>query len=60
MNNFLLGEGIPAVKLDYDLADVSTSTGNWISSIWLAAAFAISIPLAFLIIRYLKGIFVSN
>ncbi|GAA2622688.1 hypothetical protein ACQVQT_28540 [Bacillus paranthracis] len=59
-SKMMLGEGIPAVKLDYNLADVSTSTGNWISSIWLAAAFAISIPLAFLIIRYLKGIFVSN
>jgi hypothetical protein len=56
----MLGEGIPAVKLDYNLADVSTSTGNWVSSLWLALAFAVSIPLAFLIIRYLKGIFVSQ
>ncbi|WP_078387064.1 hypothetical protein [Bacillus cereus] len=60
MNNLILGEGIPAVKLDYNLADVSTSTGNWVSSLWLALAFAVSIPLAFLIIRYLKGIFVSQ
>lgn len=58
MNSFVLGDGIPAVKLDYNLADVSTSTGNWISGLWLAAAFAISMPLAFLVIRYLKGIFV--
>ncbi|MFY4675288.1 hypothetical protein [Bacillus anthracis] len=57
MNNLVLGEGIPAVKIDYDLADVATSTSNWTQSLWLAAAFAIGIPLAFYIIRGLKGVF---
>lgn len=53
-----LGDGIPAVNLKYELADVATSTSNWTSSLWLAAAFAIGIPLAFYIIRSLKSIFV--
>ena len=60
MNNLVVGEGMPAVNLKYDLADVATSTGNWTQSLWLAAAFAISIPLAFFIIRNLKSIFVSG
>ncbi len=60
LNNLMLGDGIPAVKIDYDLADVATSTGNWTQSLWLAAAFAIGIPLAFFIIRNLKSIFVSG
>ncbi|HDR4573546.1 TPA: hypothetical protein QCQ70_004370 [Bacillus cytotoxicus] len=58
MNNLMVGEGIPAVNLKYDLADVSTSTSNWTSSLWLAVAFAIGIPLAFYVIRSLKSIFV--
>jgi hypothetical protein len=53
----VLADGIPAVNLKYDLADVATSTGNWISSEWLAAAFAIGIPLSFYVIRNLKSIF---
>ncbi|MEC3226404.1 hypothetical protein P9027_31365 [Bacillus thuringiensis] len=57
MNNLFLGEGIPAVKLSYDLADVSTSTSNWLEPLWLPAAFAIGLSLAFYVIGRLKGVF---
>jgi len=51
--------GIPAVNLSYDLADVATSTSNWFSSMWLIVAFAVAIPLAFLIAHRVKSLFMS-
>ncbi len=48
---------IPAVALNYNLADVSTSTTNWLDSLWLIVAFSIGIPLAFFIAHRIKGLF---
>lgn len=48
---------IPAVTLDYDLADIATGVANWFSSFWLILAFAVAIPVAFLIAREVKGLF---
>lgn len=50
---------IPVINLQYDLADVATSVTNWFSSFWLIIAFAVAIPLAFLIANRVKGLFVS-
>ncbi|WP_179290992.1 hypothetical protein [Shouchella clausii] len=51
--------GIPTISLNYDLADVATSITNWFSSFWLIVAFAVAIPLAFLIANRLKSLFVA-
>ncbi|MBK5482945.1 hypothetical protein JFV29_13890 [Peribacillus sp. TH16] len=51
--------GIPAVSLTYNLADVATAVSNWFSAYWLIIAFAVAIPLAFLIASRVKGLFVS-
>lgn len=50
---------IPSISLVYDLADVSTSVTNWFSSVWLIVAFAVAIPLAFLIANRIKGLFIA-
>ena len=50
---------IPAINLTYDLADVATSITNWFSSFWLIVAFAVAIPLAFLIANRIKDLFMS-
>ena len=55
----IIGAGIPAVSLTYDLADVATAVSNWFSAYWLIIAFAVAIPLAFLIASRVKGLFVS-
>lgn len=50
---------IPAIVLDYDLADVATAVTNWFGSFWLIIAFAVAIPLAFLIAERVKALFVN-
>jgi len=50
---------IPAISLSYDLADVATAVANWFSSVWLIVAFAVAIPLAFLIASRIKGLFIA-
>ena len=50
-----MGE-IPAINLTYDLADVATAVSNWFSAYWLIIAFAVAIPLAFLIASRVKGL----
>lgn len=50
---------IPTITLNYDLADVATAVSNWFSSFWLIIAFAVAIPLAFLIAGRIKALFVS-
>ena len=51
--------GIPSITLSYDLADVATAVSNWFSAYWLIIAFAVAIPLAFLIASRVKGLFVN-
>lgn len=48
---------IPTINLDYDLADVATGVANWSSSIWLIVAFAVAIPLSFMIAGRIKNLF---
>ena len=50
---------IPNIKLTYDLADIATSVSNWLGAMWLIVAFAVAIPLAFLIAHRLKSLFIS-
>ena len=50
---------IPDISLTYDLADVATAVSNWFGSFWLIIAFAVAIPLAFLIASRVKGLFVA-
>lgn len=50
---------IPTISLSYDLADVATSVTNWFSSMWLIVAFAVAIPLAFLIANRIKSLFIA-
>lgn len=50
---------IPTINLSYDLADVASSVTNWFSSMWLIVAFAVAIPLAFLIAGRIKGLFMA-
>lgn len=49
--------GIPTINLTYSLADVATAVSNWFSSFWLILAFAVAIPLAFMIAGRVKGLF---
>ena len=51
--------GIPAISLSYELGDVATSVSNWFSSVWLIVAFAVAIPLAFLIASRIKRLFIA-
>lgn len=48
---------IPTITLNYDLADVATAVSNWFSSYWLIIAFAVGIPLSFMIANRVKGLF---
>jgi hypothetical protein len=48
---------IPTITLTYNLADVATGVGNWFSSFWLILAFAVAIPLAFMVAGRVKGLF---
>lgn len=50
---------IPTITLTYDLADVATAVSNWFAAYWLIIAFAVAIPLAFLIGGYIKNLFVA-
>lgn len=50
---------IPTISLQYNLADVATAVSNWFSAYWLIIAFAVAIPLAFLIAGRVKGLFVG-
>jgi hypothetical protein len=56
---FLLAGTIPSVTLTYNLADVSTAVSNWFGAYWLIIAFAVAIPLAFLIAHRVKSLFVA-
>lgn len=49
--------GIPTVDLQYNLADVATGIGNWFTSYWLILAFAIAIPMSFMIASRVKHLF---
>lgn len=51
--------GIPTVSLTYTLADVATAVSNWFGSFWLIIAFAVAIPLAFLIANRIKNLFIA-
>lgn len=50
---------IPAINLTYDLANVADSVTAWFGSFWLIIAFAVSIPLAFLVASRIKSLFVA-
>ncbi len=50
---------IPVINLDYELADVATAVTNWFGSMWLIVAFAVAIPLAFLIANRVKSLFIA-
>jgi len=51
--------GIPTITLTYSLADVATAVSSWFAAYWLIIAFAVAIPLAFLIADRVKGLFVG-
>jgi hypothetical protein len=48
---------IPAITLTYSLADVATGIGNWFTSFWLILAFAVAIPLSFMVAGRVKSLF---
>ncbi|MDT2277709.1 hypothetical protein P7H20_26655 [Paenibacillus larvae] len=48
---------IPSVNLSYSLADVATSVGNWFGSYWPILAFAVAIPLSFMVAGRIKNLF---
>jgi hypothetical protein len=50
---------IPTITLNYDLTDVADAVTSWFSSFWLIIAFAVAIPLAFLIANRIKALFVA-
>ena len=50
---------IPTIDLTYNLADVATAVSNWFGSFWLIIAFAVAIPLAFLIANRIKSLFIA-
>lgn len=49
---------IPAVSLTYELGDVAQSIANWLTPMWPIVAFAIGIPLAFLVAHRIKSLFI--
>lgn len=50
---------IPEVNLTYDLADVANAVVSWFDGFWLIIAFAVAIPLAFLIANRIKSLFIA-
>ncbi|MEZ3607577.1 hypothetical protein OB894_12910 [Bacillus subtilis] len=50
---------IPKISLSYDLGNVATAVSNWFGSFWMIIAFAVAIPLAFLIANRVKALFVA-
>lgn len=50
---------VPVIDLNYNLADVATSVGSWFEDMWLVAAFATAIPLAFGILSRVKSLFLN-
>jgi len=50
---------IPVIENDYSVKDVSEGVGTMFSGLWLALAFAVSIPLAFYVIYKLKQTILS-
>lgn len=50
---------MPTINLTYNLADVANAVTSWFDSFWLIIAFAVAIPLAFLIANRIKGLFVA-
>ncbi|WP_155906254.1 hypothetical protein [Bacillus tequilensis] len=51
--------GIPTISLNYDLGNVASAVSNWFGSFWMIIAFAVAIPLAFLIASRVKALFVA-
>jgi hypothetical protein len=52
--------GLPLLKTDYDLKDVTTGVSEWFSSYWLIIAFASAIPLSFYVASRLKLLFLER
>lgn len=52
-------ENLPIFKLDTNLSSVVHSVENWFSEIWLLVAFAVAIPLSFVIGRRVKSLFIA-
>jgi hypothetical protein len=50
-------DAVPLVRLDFDLKDVGNGVTSWFTSIWLILAFAVAIPLSFVIAGRIKGLF---
>lgn len=53
-----MGE-IPSINLTYDLANVADAVTAWFGSFWLIIAFAVAIPLSFLIANRVKSLFIA-
>lgn len=49
-------QSVPLIEAKYDLKSVADGVGNWFGSLWLILAFAVAIPLTFLISRRIKGL----
>lgn len=49
-------QSVPIIEAKYDLKSVADGVGNWFGSLWLILAFAVAIPLTFLISRRIKGL----
>jgi len=50
---------MPPIETNYELQDVSDGVSNWFTELWMILAFAVGIPLAFLISNRIKGLFVG-
>ncbi len=51
--------GVPVVKSNYSLSDVTSGISKWFNSLWLILAFAIAIPLSFYISSRVKLMFLE-
>lgn len=49
---------LPIFRPSYSLQDVSTSVSNWFSGLWQLLAFAVSIPVSFIIGGRIRNLFV--
>lgn len=50
---------MPIYEMEYDLKDVADGTASWFNSLWLILAFSVAIPLAFLVSRRIKDLFIG-
>lgn len=48
---------MPVFKASYDLKSVSDGTGNWFTTMWPILAFAVGLPLAFIVATRMKTLF---